>query len=321
MSTILSVIISNYNSEKTIGKCLDSLLSQIPKNSEILIIDGNSTDNSINIIQQYQKIDKRINLIIDRKNKGTCYARNYGIYLSRGKYLLFIDSDIILHKNCVKQLMKELSKNDIAYPTVLMNGKISSPSTDIEKKFIKISAVFMMKKESLLKLDEFFDEQIKIYYDDIDFFFRCFLAKMKAKYLPCAVATHLSMGKNLERVFYFQAKNLIYVSLKYLFVPRKIKKQFGIPVMPGKSKFFKIPELCGIYALIKTLYFKKPFFLSAYPIIMELKSRIKLMYLFAKALTWNIKNIKYTINKAKNVGIYYGKFLISQKIKFNYQNN
>lgn len=83
----------NYNNSKFIGEAIESVLAQSYDNFELIIIDDNSTDNSLAIIQSYIKKDNRIKLITLKKNSGTAFARNKGIELAKGKYISFLDSD------------------------------------------------------------------------------------------------------------------------------------------------------------------------------------------------------------------------------------
>lgn len=88
----ISVIVPVYNSSNYLSKCLESICNQSLKDIEIICIDNGSTDNSVQIIKEKQKLDNRIVLKeIGRSNAGD--ARNCGIQSSSGKYLYFIDSD------------------------------------------------------------------------------------------------------------------------------------------------------------------------------------------------------------------------------------
>ena len=95
-----SVIIPVYNTEKYLGKCLDSLLNQSYSNFEALIVNDGSTDASEEVIKQYLN-DSRITLI-SQENKGLGGARNTGILAAKGEYLVFLDSDDYLSFDCLK---------------------------------------------------------------------------------------------------------------------------------------------------------------------------------------------------------------------------
>ena len=75
----ISIIIPVYNTEKYLKKCLDSIINQTLKSLEIICIDDCSTDNSLNILKEYQLKDKRIKIIEQKENKGQGVARNLGL--------------------------------------------------------------------------------------------------------------------------------------------------------------------------------------------------------------------------------------------------
>lgn len=86
-----SIIIPTYNRSKTIQKCLDSVLHQTFVDFEVLVIDNQSKDNTIELVQQNK--DSRLITLINDKNYERCYSRNRGITHSTGNFILFLDSD------------------------------------------------------------------------------------------------------------------------------------------------------------------------------------------------------------------------------------
>lgn len=89
----VSVIIPTYNRAHLIGRAIQSVLNQTYKDFEVIIVDDGSTDNTEDIIKEFQKKDKRIKYIRHDKNKGGSAARNTGIKVARGEYIAFQDSD------------------------------------------------------------------------------------------------------------------------------------------------------------------------------------------------------------------------------------
>lgn len=89
----LSIIIPVYNSEKTIKKCIESVLKQKNNDIEIVIINDGSTDNSENIIKEYIEKYHEIISYYKKENTGVADTRNYGIKKAKGKYIMFLDSD------------------------------------------------------------------------------------------------------------------------------------------------------------------------------------------------------------------------------------
>ena len=105
-----SIIMANYNSKDTINKCIDSILNQSFKNFELIIVDDVSTDNSVEIIEQYK--DERIKLIKCKKKFFNGGARNIGIDNAIGEYILFIDCDDWLYsKDSLKAINEVIEWN------------------------------------------------------------------------------------------------------------------------------------------------------------------------------------------------------------------
>ena len=89
----VSIIIPTYNRAHLIDRSIQSVLNQTYQDFELIVVDDGSTDNTEDIIRQFQEKDKRIKYIKHDKNKGGSAARNTGIKNSRGEYIAFQDSD------------------------------------------------------------------------------------------------------------------------------------------------------------------------------------------------------------------------------------
>lgn len=92
MNIKVSVILPTYNAEKYLKVCMDSIVRQTLKEIEIICIDDGSTDDSLNILREYEKNDKRIKVFC-QQNAGAGAARNRGLAIAKGEYLSFLDSD------------------------------------------------------------------------------------------------------------------------------------------------------------------------------------------------------------------------------------
>ena len=106
----ISIIIPTYNSQDELIYLHKSIQDQSLKNIEIIYVDNNSTDDTINIIQKIQKRDKRIILLKNKENKGPFYSRNKGVIFSKGEYIQFIDSDDILFGNNTLEKAYQVAK-------------------------------------------------------------------------------------------------------------------------------------------------------------------------------------------------------------------
>ena len=108
----VTLIIPVYNSEKYIGRCLDSILAQTYSNYEIIVINDGSKDKSQEIIDEYkQKYPEKI-ISISQKNKGVAITRNESIYRANSKYIMFIDNDDFIDKDYIETYMKIVEQGD-----------------------------------------------------------------------------------------------------------------------------------------------------------------------------------------------------------------
>ena len=136
----ISVIIPIYNEENYLKLCLNSVINQTFKNIEIICIDDGSTDNSLSILKEFIKFDKRLK-IISQKNLGSGVARNNGINLSKGKYIVFIDSDDIFPNNYILELLyNKANKNKV----FICGGGLN------EFEYINGTMIFHKQKENFL---------------------------------------------------------------------------------------------------------------------------------------------------------------------------
>lgn len=93
---LISILMPVHNMESYVSEAIESVLSQTYTNFEFIIIDDGSTDNSKELIAQYQKNDQRIKFI-SRENKGIVYSRNELLSLAKGQYFAIMDSDDVSH--------------------------------------------------------------------------------------------------------------------------------------------------------------------------------------------------------------------------------
>lgn len=179
----ISVIIPIYNAEKMLKESVESVLHQSYKNLEIILVDDGSKDSSGIICDEYKKIDTRIK-VIHKQNGGLSSARNAGMDIATGKYLMFIDADDIFEPNSCEVLFKEIEsknadlvvgnyihmtyegekwENPLFDPTIYDNFKLSI--TDYQKSFFVMNSVVWNK-----------------------IFNREFIEKLKLRFIPKAIA-------------------------------------------------------------------------------------------------------------------------------------
>ena len=109
---MISIITPNYNKAVFLSETIKSVLSQTYTNWELLVVDDDSTDNSLSVIDEFVKKDKRIQLFKnDTGNKGGSVCRNIGLQKAQGAYVVFLDSDDLLAKRCLDSRIAEMTKN------------------------------------------------------------------------------------------------------------------------------------------------------------------------------------------------------------------
>lgn len=101
---LITVIIPAYNSEKYIGRCLESILGQSFEDFEILVIDDGSTDKTGEVVKKYVAHDDRI-IYKKQKNMGVAKTRNKAVKMARGEFVAFIDNDDFIDKDYLEKLL------------------------------------------------------------------------------------------------------------------------------------------------------------------------------------------------------------------------
>lgn len=109
MTKKVSVIVPIYNVEKFIEKTINSLINQTYDNIEIILVDDGSPDSSPQICDKYSKKDSRIK-VIHKNNSGVSYARNTGIKVSSGDYIMFVDGDDYVEPDYVEYFVNLIKK-------------------------------------------------------------------------------------------------------------------------------------------------------------------------------------------------------------------
>lgn len=101
---IVSIIVPVYKVENYLKRCVDSLINQSYKHIEIILVDDGSPDRCGEICDQYSLMDSRVR-VIHKKNGGLSDARNYGIDIAKGDYILFVDSDDFIELDAIERLV------------------------------------------------------------------------------------------------------------------------------------------------------------------------------------------------------------------------
>ena len=148
MKDLVSIIIPAYNVENYIFRGIESCINQTYKDIEIIIIDDGSSDNTQNIIKEYAQKDSRIKYLF-QENKGVSAARNTGLDISKGDYVIFLDSDDWLELNTVEYLLnKKKEYKDYFITTNFKTIYLENEKIKIEKEIEEVLELLSSKKIS-----------------------------------------------------------------------------------------------------------------------------------------------------------------------------
>ena len=128
METKVSVIVPVYKVERYLDRCLQSIFNQTYKNLEIILVDDGSPDNCPKMCDEYKKADGRVT-VIHKENGGLSDARNAGMDIATGDYLLFVDSDDWIEHDTIETLQSiaEKEKVDFVHFCAVWDGRNGVP--------------------------------------------------------------------------------------------------------------------------------------------------------------------------------------------------
>lgn len=238
----ISVVIANYNGKDYLRTCLNSLLKSSMTDYEVLVIDNNSTDSSVEIIQEFAKKDSRIKVLKNRINRGVPFSRNKAIKKALGSILVFLDNDTRVDKDWLKGITKtflndetigalqckifDFHRTDVIqevgmklYPytgfgTPLGRGQKDHGQFDKPKEIIALGAASAVRKEVARKINGF-DLELIHTTDDLDFSWRIWIAGYRVVLAPNSKIYHYTKIHNPNYKFYYHlSKNSIRMIIK-----------------------------------------------------------------------------------------------------------
>lgn len=143
---LFSIIVPVYNAQKTLEKCIWSILNQIYDNLELLLIDDGSTDSSLSLCCRFAEIDNRVK-IFHLSNGGVSRARNFGLDNVSGDFVAFVDSDDYIRRDFLQEVYNELKKG--CFQLVIVGVNEIKKKKIIKHSCLEHSADKIGKKEFL----------------------------------------------------------------------------------------------------------------------------------------------------------------------------
>jgi len=225
MNPILSIVIVNLNARDLTLKCLDSIKKGAKDLSfEVLLTDNGSSDGSVKAFKKIEKEDfwkGRFTLILNRRNEGYAKANNQGIKRAKGKYILLLNNDTVIHAGALQKLLEfaestpdagvvgprllnvdgTLQKSCFNFPTITnaikeywfgQKGLFEKFAPKGDKPVTVdsvVGAVFLITPEARKRVG-ILDERYFAYFEDIAYCRQVWKKGLKVYYLPSAVVTH-----------------------------------------------------------------------------------------------------------------------------------
>lgn len=130
LSPKATVVIPVYNSERSIKRCLDSLLAQSERSIQVVCVNDGSHDDSLSILRQVAQADDRV-LVIDQENVGVSCARNAGIDAAAGEVVFFVDADDYIDAQTIERVLRAMTS---AEAEVAVFGGVCEPADAAPKR-------------------------------------------------------------------------------------------------------------------------------------------------------------------------------------------
>lgn len=201
----VSVVIVNYNTADLLKNCIDSVLKQKNITSEIIVVDNNSKDNSLEILNQFES---QITVIKNKDNLGFGAANNQGFMKSSGKYIFLLNPDAVLTSDTVLESLLNFIEHNKNYgvvgPKVIKDQKVTVPQLkypgekylkkpleDLPGKIAWIIGASMFVRREVYEKMKGFDEDYFLYGEESDFCLRVRRAGWAIGYLDTITVQHI----------------------------------------------------------------------------------------------------------------------------------
>lgn len=300
---LVSVIIVNWNGEKIIKNSIQSILKQSYQPIELIVVDNNSSDKSVTIIQSFKK---KVTLIQSGVNTGYAGGNNLGFSVAKGKYILLFNSDAFAESDFLASLVDEIEKKpsvSVLQPKLIYkgnprykNGVINSvgcyftptgflyylgygkdsslPMYNQHREIFSAYGACMLIRKNTIDKVGLFDEDFFLYFEETDFCIRVWLSGEKVVYTPKATVFHGGGASSRKfgnpQVIYHSFKNRLCSYIKTLEFPHVLLVTFNCMVLT---------ELASVMYLFT--------------------GKFELFLVVQRAVLWNIVQLPQTLKKRR----------------------
>jgi GT2 family glycosyltransferase len=250
---MVSIVVPNWNGKRYLESCLSCLRAQTYPETEVILVDGGSTDGSIEFVKGSYP-EARILLL--GENKGFSKAANEGLRIARGEFVALLNNDTMADSGWITELVKGITSSieigfcaskilrapggktiDTAGDCYTRYGVAKKRGRDLEaNRFDQPELVFgacaaaALYRKSMLEEIGFFDEDLFCVYEDVDLSFRAQLAGYRCLYIPTAIVRHTvggTMGTDNDFTLYYGQRNMETVFFKNM--PGKLLIKYLTP--------------------------------------------------------------------------------------------
>ncbi len=306
---LVSIIIVNYNGKTLLETCLDSISKITYSNIEIILVDNNSTDDSIDFVEKKYPSSTIVKL---STNKGFAEPNNVGAKIAKGKYLLFLNNDTKVLKNFLTEMVNTIEKNEkisICQSLLLKSdGSVDSSGDFVDKigivynsknliqktrKIFSARAASMLIRKSIFDKLGGFDEQFRFSFEDVDLCWRSWILGYESIIIPTSVVYHLgstTVNKFRNESTFHGTKNQLSMKITNFEFPLSIKNIFLFFGIYG-SREIKIwfdYNLKGKTNMTSTKFEDK------------IADKPNFIIIF-KAIFWLIRNYRYLFKKYRTI--------------------
>ena len=250
---LVSVIIPTYNRAEMLCQCVDSVLDSTYTSLEILIVDNNSSDNTVELIKSKYCDEQRVKLFPLKRNMMAAGGRNEGIKHAKGDYLLFVDNDNVVFPDMIEKLIDQMERDKqiglvgplsvdqentiwlasgdynffTSRPVTLYSGR-KIDDVKMEERYVTCySPNIMMVSRDAIEAVGGFDQSYYAMYEEADFGYRILKSGYKSYIITGARTTHMgyvaegeqkelrNLGINFPERAYHYAKNRSVFIKKY----------------------------------------------------------------------------------------------------------
>jgi len=211
----VSIVILNYNGQKFLKKCLQSVLGSDYENFEIILVDNGSTDKSLESVKPFDR-NPRLKMVCLKENLGFSRGNNIGASVASGKYIVFLNNDTVVDREWLKELVSVMERNPnvgAAQPKLLFLGRedeVQSAGNFIDTLGFTIPRIRLVEEKEkyneqveiaatgaalIIRRNLFdhirgFEPRFFVYYEDTDLSWRVRLAGKSILFVPSSIVYH-----------------------------------------------------------------------------------------------------------------------------------